>query len=346
MQKFLRLLIPILLLICVKGIAQDRHFTHFRMAPLTVNPALTGAFNGTYRISGIYRGQWTSVTSFDGGYLTPHVSIDLPILGGLLLENDWIGVGMSIVSDNAGRSNYSTRLTGISATYHLGMDDDYNRVFSVGFQYGAESRKFDTRNLITPSVLFDMGQENFNLDQDGNVRALTSGSIAIGATYKSTLNEDGDLFRAGIAVQGIKSDRSSFVRADSLARIENPLNPTIIGFGETSLMMNEKIRINPAVIFQTRSGFTTLAAQATADYLLNAKKRQILTGGLGYRFGDSVHLIGGFQMKDIKVALSYDLVMSSFSDATRNGAFEISVGYIGKIYKKPTVHPVIFCPRL
>ncbi len=349
MHKIIRLLLPVLILISIKGLAQDRHFTHFRMAPLTLNPALTGAFHGTYRISGVYRGQWTSVTNFGGGYLTPHVSLDVPILGGLLMENDWVGVGISILGDNAGQSNYSTRLAGTSATYHMGFDEDYNQVLSIGFQYGLENRTFDTRNLRTPSVLFGQEPERLIVDNDGTVRDVSSGALSIGFTYKSVLNDQGDLWRGGLAVKGINSNKGSFVRTDSIIGMENQPNftkPTIIGFAEVSTLLTDKIRLNPAVIFQVNGPFSTVMAQTTADYLLNPAKRMILTGGLGYRIGDSVHLIGGIQIKDLKVTLAYDITVSGFSDATRNGAFEIGVGYIGKIYRKPQVDPVIFCPRL
>jgi hypothetical protein len=41
--------------------AQDKHFTQFYAAPLALNPALTGALDGKYRVSTIYRDQWRKV---------------------------------------------------------------------------------------------------------------------------------------------------------------------------------------------------------------------------------------------------------------------------------------------
>ena len=60
MQKLIRFFLPLLIILSVKGYGQDEHFTNFRMAPLAVNPALTGAFNGTYRLTAVYRGQWNT----------------------------------------------------------------------------------------------------------------------------------------------------------------------------------------------------------------------------------------------------------------------------------------------
>ncbi|MBK6997474.1 MAG: type IX secretion system membrane protein PorP/SprF [Lewinellaceae bacterium] len=41
--------------------AQDKHFTQFYAAPLSLNPALTGAMEGSYRVGTIYRDQWRKV---------------------------------------------------------------------------------------------------------------------------------------------------------------------------------------------------------------------------------------------------------------------------------------------
>ena len=40
------------------ALAQDRHFSQFYSSPLTLNPALTGAFDGKYRVGTNYRDQW------------------------------------------------------------------------------------------------------------------------------------------------------------------------------------------------------------------------------------------------------------------------------------------------
>lgn len=55
MRKFL----PILFILAVTtaGKAQDQHFTQFFASPLTLNPALTGTFDGKYRLAFIYRDQ-------------------------------------------------------------------------------------------------------------------------------------------------------------------------------------------------------------------------------------------------------------------------------------------------
>jgi hypothetical protein len=43
--------------------AQDSHFSQFFSSPLTLNPAFTGKFFGTYRVAGNYRNQWPTINN-------------------------------------------------------------------------------------------------------------------------------------------------------------------------------------------------------------------------------------------------------------------------------------------
>ena len=52
--------------------AQDPAFSQFFASPLTLNPALTGKFNGAVRIAGNYRNQWPQINN---AYITSTVSV-------------------------------------------------------------------------------------------------------------------------------------------------------------------------------------------------------------------------------------------------------------------------------
>ena len=339
--------------------AQDIHFTHFRMAPLSVSPALTGSFKGTYRISAIYRDQWRSVQN-SSPYKTPFISAEVNIKAGLLLTNDWISAGISFVSDRSGSLNYKRQLSNLNVGYNIGLDKDYNSVFTIGVSYGSGTEGFNTLNVSTPSSLENNGvvRENFGADQDGNVDETYS-DLSIGLAYKTQLNDQGDLLRFVITGAHLTSPNVSLLGGGRLTPPDpmNPPPPTgqpfrevgldrrVTLMAEMSMLTTDKVRLNPALLYQSKSGFNELALQATADYLLDPRKGTVVTGGLGYRLNDAIEMIGGIQIKDLKIGISYDLTTSAFTEAG-GGAFELAVGYVGRIYKKPDVDPVIFCPQL
>jgi len=82
-------LIPALALTLFLGLpaakAQDPGFSQFFASPLTLNPALTGKFNGIVRVAGNYRNQWPSINN---AFITSTISVDAPIMTNRLPEND------------------------------------------------------------------------------------------------------------------------------------------------------------------------------------------------------------------------------------------------------------------
>ena len=349
-----------IMVMAAEATSQDIHFTHFRMAPLSVSPALTGSFRGTYRISAIYRDQWRSVQN-SSPYKTPFISAEVNLFGDVLMANDWISGGISFVSDRTGSLNYKRQLTNLNVGYHISFDKDYSNVFSIGASYGSGTEGFNTLNVSTPSSLENNGvvRENFGADQEGNVDQTFS-DLSIGVAYKTQINDQGDLFRIAITGAHLTAPNVSLIGG---SRIVDPMNPNPIPnpdpnagrevglqrrmtlMAEASLLTTDKVRVNPALLYQTKGGFSELVLQGTADYLLDPQKGTVVTGGLGYRLNDAFELIGGIQIKDLRFGISYDLTTSSFTEAG-GGAFELSVGYVGRIYKSPDVKPVIFCPRL
>ena len=83
--------------------AQDPHFSQFFEAPLLRNPSLAGIFAGDIRLQMVYRNQWQSVTN---PYQTGSINFEYknPVGRG----NDFFTVGMQVLFDRAGITNFST----------------------------------------------------------------------------------------------------------------------------------------------------------------------------------------------------------------------------------------------
>ncbi|MES1226414.1 MAG: type IX secretion system membrane protein PorP/SprF, partial [Bacteroidota bacterium] len=61
MMKKLICAMSLCLLLGTAALAQDPNFSQFFASPLTLNPALTGKFDGVYRVAGNYRNQWPTI---------------------------------------------------------------------------------------------------------------------------------------------------------------------------------------------------------------------------------------------------------------------------------------------
>ena len=349
---------------------QQGHFTDFRMAPSAINPGLTGAFKGTYRINGLYRGQWGNFGDSKAAK-TIVASAEFNVKGGLLLENDWISAGLSFYNDQAGTANRKYNSTGFSVGYHIGLDDDYTNVFSVGLNYSSLGSTVSNYRLLG-DITNSTSQPNFSSGQfegecnlpgcDTQNQGPSKGSdISLGVTYKTEVNSN--IVRFGLALNHLNAPETTIAVAKGGGRdstvIPGPTtdpNRTLDAFrrnlvfhAEASTLISPKVRLNPAFLFMTSGGTTEIQVQSTMEYLVNAKEQFSLIGGIGFRplpSFDAGYLIGGIRMKDLTVRLSYDITLSSLARLGGGNGFEMSVGYIGRIYKDPNVDKVIFCPRL
>src|SRR5258706_3066549 len=92
-------------------IAQDPNFSQFFASPLTLNPALTGKFDGVYRIAANYRNQWPT---FNNAFVTKTASIDFGVLKHHIPDIDQFGVGFMGFTDRAGDGVITTNAAAIS----------------------------------------------------------------------------------------------------------------------------------------------------------------------------------------------------------------------------------------
>ncbi|MDP4712269.1 MAG: PorP/SprF family type IX secretion system membrane protein [Saprospiraceae bacterium] len=341
-MKRTRLLVVLVSMVVVSCLqAQDIHYSMFHMSPLTLNPAHTGAFRGTARIGGIYRGQWFTVPNSDG-FETQTIYLDAPIIRGFR-KTDWVGVGMTNIGDNAGSARLKTSGSLISVAYHLALGKDSKNVLTLGVQGGSFKRRVNLQRLIFEDQLaVEVGGGGMNTTADNiNENSENFFDINAGLMLRSSLSDDAQL-EAGLAFGHINQPNYSLGGDSGPDERKRPMR--INAHGRLRYRVSDLWTITPGFLWQTTGGATEFAVQSWAGYKLNDD--YTLNGGLAYRFGDAAEVMAGLDYReDLRVTLSYDVNLSALNAATNSvGGFELSAFYILKLYKKPTVTPAILCP--
>ena len=321
--------------------AQDVHFTQFRMAPLTLNPALAGAFSGSYRLGGLYRSQWSSFT-------TPSFYIDSPITQGAR-KQDWIGVGGVFVSDKAqvsaplgddanGKPG-SIKRTGFLATvaYHLSLNKKQTNVLSAGFKVGTVGVQAADDFIYESTLLGGGGGPRFNEMDKPKTFLDISGGIALSGKAEA----GGNYYRMGVSVNHIGAKRVSLSPSSGGGRGGANQDLWIIGHGEYGMDFTDQILFDVAGMAQFLGSASEIAVQGRIGYRVTDET--LARVGVGYRLGDAAAVLLGLEHKSVRVGFAYDLNLSSLT--TPNSGIEFAVSYIGKIFKRPKIDPVIFCPR-
>lgn len=322
--------------------AQDIHFTLFNYSPLTMNPASTGAFEGTFRVGGIYRDQWTTLNR---GMRTPSFYIDAPVIQGFG-KNDWVGVGITMYQDNAGVGNLQTNSFQLSGSYHLALDKRGNSMLTLGVQGGQVQKRVRNADDILFADEISIGggpleespdKRNLAESSDNNRPYLDLGS---GLIFTQRLGNTGH-FRLGFAMMHLTRPRYGIFNQAS--RQEFRYN----AHAELRTDVSANAFIAPTAVFSKMGKAYEIVGQAWGGVYLNEARDLALRFGLGYRWGDSGQALAGIDYKNLRAAIGYDLNFSQLAPAiNRQGGFEIGVAYIAKIYKQPTVKPTILCPQL
>ena len=336
--------------------AQDIHFSQFNMSPMTLNPANIGAFEGSVRIGGIYRGQWASVIGNKGQYQTPSAFVDAPVIRGFR-KKDWVGVGLMFFSDKAGVGKLTHSAAKLGASYHLALNKKGTSYLTLGAQYGQASRK-----LTPDGFLFAEGFNNptssggYNQPLDVDFANLNRGKaswtdIDGGIVLKSRLNKVMD-FSIGYSMYHIGQGKYGLVTGGStgggggVQSSSDKIGRRSVATGQFNIKMSDKFTVSPSFVYQTMSGADEIIVQGLGAYLFNPEKEITLLFGLGYRLADAVHPIVGAQYKSLRVGLAYDVNVSSLTSVSNNrGGFELAANYIVKIYKPSVVKTKVLCPR-
>lgn len=328
-----------------KSWGQDIHFTLHPMTPLAFNPANTGAFYGSYRISILYRDQYRSVLG-SAAYMTPTFSVDVPVIRGFK-KTDWVGVGMFFYSDKSGDAGLTQSAFKASVAYHWAMNKKGTNILSIAYQTGSVQREIKNSSKLT------FGDELENLVESspdrGNILMDKKGFLdhVGGLKFTSKLNKT-DEFNIGIAAGKFgRPDWSVLTMGGNYS-----VDPRVHAQIGLSTVMSDKVRFSPNISYQKIWGSpaSTFVMQGYIDYLYNEAKNTILKGGIGYRsgagIGDAIQIMLGADIDAIRVMLGYDINISSLASASGTfGAIELAAQYVGKIYKRPKPDPIIFCPR-
>jgi type IX secretion system PorP/SprF family membrane protein len=315
--------------------AQDPHYSQFFSSPLTLNPALTGKFFGTYRVAGNYRNQWPSIYN---AFTTSTASIDFPILKNQIPDNDTWGVGFLGYSDNSANGAVKFNYASISTAYHKGLDEDGNNTLGGGFQVTYANMLINTANLtfedqLTSSGFTGVTSEVFNSSSlkasylDVNAGFLYSGSSAEKNNYY-----------IGASIYHLNRPKQSFTGADYVLQPRT----TIHGGGYFPLGEFTTLHLSALQSFQAGTSETVVGGtfQLTANPDL-PKPTSIYFGGW-VRFKDAIIPYLGIEFDDFRFGLTYDYNSSSLKTASQNrGGIELSLIYI----RRPSTERPINCPK-
>lgn len=324
--------------------AQDQQFTQFYATPLTLNPGMTGGFEGRYRVGTIYRDQWRQV--LENPIRTFAVAADLRFdAPGKSVHDDAFGLGLMFFTDKVSVVDFSTTQIALSMAYHKSLDSDNRQYLSLGVQGGLTQRNVNYESLEFQDEFNGVNGYTLPTGESLPGNNFAYSDFNVGLNYSARFGRSGAFF-AGAALHHILEPNISFydnsgegdklyMKISGHLAANIPIKNTRTSFLPRLLYAQQgpHTQVNAGANFRTAMG-----KYGTTAFHIGGWARPVRTDE---SFGlDAVVALVGIEFNNVLVGLSYDLNLKALSFNQRQGAFEISIAYLGEYENE-----AILCPK-
>ncbi len=317
--------------------AQDPHFSQFFVSPLTLNPAYTGKFSGTYRFSGNFKKQWPTVNN---AFTTSTAAIDFSILDKNLPENDTWGVGLMAVNDQSGNKILNNSFYTLSTAYTKTLDEDGMHQLAIGFQGTYASKRLDVRRADFEDELTALGFTGMTTEAFANSPfSINYLDINTGFIYSLSTNGDNGFYIGG-SVYHVNRPSESFNGGNYLLNTRTTLH------GGSYFPIGQYGFFHASIMHQVQGAAKETIAGGAFSYTMGGSPESPLDlyAGAWYRLGDALIPYMGIEVNHFRIGVSYDINTSTLRPASiSRGGTELSI-----IYINPFSDPLkrkINCPK-
>ncbi|MBK9272497.1 MAG: PorP/SprF family type IX secretion system membrane protein [Saprospiraceae bacterium] len=305
-------------------LGQDLHHSQFYTAPIQLNPALTGMFNGDLRASANYRNQWFVDELVE--YLTFSGMADMRFYPKKWTSKGIWSAGFMINYDRAGDSRLSLGHLGLSVSYAYPIST--NHIVSVGALVGAAHRRFEQDKLTwneqwVPGVGHDPGLssgENFN----NTSRAFLDLSAGVNYRWQRSNRTKFDL---GLGLFHLNTPEQKFFDQTANANLPIRMSVSLL----PSIQLAQRVDLLLHGLYQNQGPHQETVLGGYGKFYLRTQRGSsfALLLGAATRIGDAIAAKIAAEINNWYVGFSYDVNTSPFKVATRRrGGPEFSVQYI------------------
>ncbi len=330
--------------------AQDQLFSQFYASPLTLNPALTGAFEGKFRVSSIYRDQWRQ--AMERPFQTFSTALDLRwrMGKGRTRYNDHAAVGVMFMQDRAAPVAFSTSRIAVSGAYHKALNIKNTQFLSLGFQAGIVQRNVNFGDMTFEDQFNGTTGYSDPTDERLPENNFSFGDYSVGLNYVFSPKASKLRLFVGGAIHHFHNPTVSFYhKTNEESNLpNNKLAPRYSAQVSAQIPVAKNINFLPRAIFDKQDNHMKLDAGGnfriglsdfrTVSLHLGSYVRPVRDFDDTYRL-DAVVALVGIELNNVLIGTSYDVHIGQTAGYSR-GTFEISVAYLGE-YEDD----LILCPK-
>lgn len=323
--------------------AQDIHFSQFYETAILRNPALTGTFDGDYKVAGVYRSQWSSISK---PFITGVVMGEsrLPVKG---QSGDYFTVGLLAYYDKAGSIDMQTigLYPSIAFTKYLGTSRSF---LTAGFTGGYIQRSFAPAKASFNSQYNSVGGYDPN-QPSGEVfsdNRIANWDMGAGLALNSGAEDNSYTYYLGVSAYHFTRPKRSFISGNDIVRLDTKWNVAAGGSVRLSDQYGVQLHFNYARqgVYTEIIGGGLIGWKRISDNEMDPSLA--IYGGVFYRMKDAAIPTFKIDYQQISFTLSYDFTTSSLRPASQGaGGLELTVIQSGLFKSDKYERARTLCPK-
>lgn len=339
--------------------AQDVRFSQYYAAPLRLNPAMIGMFEGNIRVGLNYRSQWGAV--LNKAYKSFAATGDMKFAVG---QNDYAAAGISAMTDFSGTGNYNTTEVYFGGSFHKKLTKsrrgfrfrEFESYLIAGAQVGFGQRSIKPENLTFSQQwdpdqgIYDQGTYSGEALEtihsrmyfDGNAGLMWAASMGkrnnmyLGMGVYHLNRPNISLFR--LPVGGPAPD-STLITTERLymrwvahaggeVQIGGSKSPISLVPGVVTMFQGPSLEINGGLSMRYQAPSYDDFAFRIGVWTRFANRLDAFQSVTAKVAPESVMFLVGLDYRTFQLGLSYDLAVSTLrSPLNGRGAMEVSLFY-------------------
>lgn len=312
------LLVIFLCLAAFYSKAQDPKFSQYFAAPLSLNPAYTGFFDGEYRIAANTRQQWGNMGD---PYNTYSISGDVKLVQDENFTNSVFSLGLSGLFDESFNKALKSQYISASFSYYQYLDVEHRFKFGLAPQVSYVSRFLDYNKLTFASQYVDGG---FNTAMPN---------------YLDLKNDKTSYFDLNLGANFAASfDRLSVALGYAHYHLTRPLQSFLTDSNEALAMrktatlgvlylLNNYVDLNFTGVYNAQKNNRDAIVGSVLGLKPNDETKMKLNFGVWYKFNESsFYPYIGVAMGNISAGMNYTVYGNKLLSATPR-TYELSMIY-------------------
>ncbi|MEO6542287.1 MAG: PorP/SprF family type IX secretion system membrane protein [Ferruginibacter sp.] len=317
MIRYFYIVLLVFLQLTVK--AQDPHFSQYFASPLTLNPAMTGYYDGDHRASANFRQQWWSLGA---PFVTSTLSFDSKLMQLKIPEKDIFGAGIMALFDQSMGGSFNSINISASGSYHKALDEYGENNIGIGFQFSYVSRKINMAGLDFANQFNGSGFDT-HIPSNENFLAASSGYVDLNTGLLYRYSKEKTEIYIGASVYHLMRPNTSFLKNGDFRL---PMRYTIHAGSKFSLGENgNELFLSGLYMYQAAATEKNIGIA----YGISVSEQSSVYVGSWYRIGEAIVPYVGLDNNNFQLGLTYDIINSDLKKySPKNGSFELSANIL------------------